>query len=82
MGLDEITDKALPRFDGTGVEICMLAEILRRSGTLIGIDIVKHRLAACHTMLQKTVVDLLSLMVLHFSFTLKKMYEAIRQQLT
>ena len=69
---DEITDKALPRFDGTGVEICMLTEILRRSGTLIGIDIVKHRLAACHTMLQKTVVDFLSLMGLHFFFFFKE----------
>lgn len=35
-----------------GAKLCMLAELLR-SGTLTGIDIAKHRLAACRSMLQK-----------------------------
>eukprot|EP01018_Ginkgo_biloba_P030676 Gb_05651 [translate_table: standard] len=34
-------------------KLCMLADLLGRSGTLTGIDIAKHRLAACRTMLQK-----------------------------
>lgn len=36
-----------------GAKLCMLAELLRRSGTLTGVDIAEHRLAACRTMLQK-----------------------------
>lgn len=31
----------------------MLAELLGNSGSLTGVDIARHRLAACRTMLQK-----------------------------
>ncbi|GLJ45248.1 hypothetical protein SUGI_0952370 [Cryptomeria japonica] len=36
-----------------GAKLCMLADLLKMSGTLTGVDIAKHRLAACRTMLQK-----------------------------
>lgn len=36
-----------------GAKLCMLSDILGSSGSLTGVDIAKHRLAACRTMLQK-----------------------------
>ena len=36
-----------------GAKLCMLADILGSTGSLTRVDIAKHRLAACRTMLQK-----------------------------
>lgn len=36
-----------------GAKLCMLSDLLGSSGSLTGVDIAKHRLAACRTMLQK-----------------------------
>jgi hypothetical protein len=36
-----------------GAKLCMLADTLGTTGSLTGVDVAKHRLAACRTMLQK-----------------------------
>jgi hypothetical protein len=36
-----------------GAKLCMLADMLGSTGSLTGVDVAKHRLAACRTMLQK-----------------------------
>lgn len=36
-----------------GAKLCMMAELLGDSGSVTGIDIARHRIAACRTMLQK-----------------------------
>lgn len=36
-----------------GAKLCMLADILGGTGSLTGVDVAKHRLSACRTMLQK-----------------------------
>ncbi len=36
-----------------GAKLCMLADMLGGRGSLTGVDVAKHRLAACRTMLQK-----------------------------
>lgn len=40
-------------FFALGAKLCMLLDLLGSSGSLTGVDIAKHRLAACRTMLQK-----------------------------
>uniref|UniRef100_M8AZX5 Ribosomal RNA small subunit methyltransferase F n=1 Tax=Aegilops tauschii TaxID=37682 RepID=M8AZX5_AEGTA len=40
-------------YDMQGAKLCMLADMLGSSGSLTGVDVAKHRLAACRTMLQK-----------------------------
>jgi hypothetical protein len=39
--------------DVQGAKLCMLADMLGSTGSLTGVDVAKHRLAACRTMLQK-----------------------------
>ncbi|XP_074348452.1 rRNA (cytosine-C(5))-methyltransferase NOP2C isoform X2 [Apium graveolens] len=36
-----------------GAKLCMISDLLGSSGTLTGVDVARHRLAACRTMLQK-----------------------------
>uniref|UniRef100_A0A164W0Y7 SAM-dependent MTase RsmB/NOP-type domain-containing protein n=1 Tax=Daucus carota subsp. sativus TaxID=79200 RepID=A0A164W0Y7_DAUCS len=36
-----------------GAKLCMISELLGSSGTVTGVDVARHRLAACRTMLQK-----------------------------
>ncbi|KAK8969760.1 hypothetical protein KSP40_PGU014255 [Platanthera guangdongensis] len=36
-----------------GAKLCMLADLLGNSGSITGVDVAQHRLAACRTMLQK-----------------------------
>jgi hypothetical protein len=36
-----------------GAKLCMLADMLGSTGSLTGVDVAKHRLSACRTMLQK-----------------------------
>lgn len=40
-------------YDMQGAKLCMLADMLGSTGSLTGVDVAKHRLAACRTMLQK-----------------------------
>ena len=37
----------------SGAKLCMLSDLLGDSGSLTGVDVARHRLAACRTMLQK-----------------------------
>ncbi|KAL5728998.1 hypothetical protein ACHQM5_002012 [Ranunculus cassubicifolius] len=46
-------DHVLDLCAAPGAKLCMLLELLGSSGSLTGVDIAKHRLAACRTMLQK-----------------------------
>ncbi|KAH9325780.1 hypothetical protein KI387_005958, partial [Taxus chinensis] len=46
-------DHVLDLCAAPGAKLCMIADLLKMSGTLTGVDIAKHRLAACRTMLQK-----------------------------
>ncbi|RZC45934.1 hypothetical protein C5167_038878 [Papaver somniferum] len=46
-------DHVLDLCAAPGAKLCMLADLLGSSGSLTGVDIAKHRLAACRTMLQK-----------------------------
>ncbi|KAI3977297.1 hypothetical protein MKX01_030734 [Papaver californicum] len=46
-------DHVLDLCAAPGAKFCMLADLLGSSGSLTGVDIAKHRLAACRTMLQK-----------------------------
>ncbi|KAK1359839.1 RNA (C5-cytosine) methyltransferase, subfamily [Heracleum sosnowskyi] len=36
-----------------GAKLCMISDLLGSSGTVTGVDVARHRLAACRTMLQK-----------------------------
>lgn len=36
-----------------GAKLCMISELLGDSGSVTGIDVARHRIAACRTMLQK-----------------------------
>lgn len=46
-------DHVLDLCAAPGAKLCMLSDLLGTSGSLTGVDIAKHRLAACRTMLQK-----------------------------
>lgn len=46
-------DHVLDLCAAPGAKLCMLADMLGSTGSLTGIDVAKHRLAACRTMLQK-----------------------------
>ncbi|GJN12511.1 hypothetical protein PR202_ga30794 [Eleusine coracana subsp. coracana] len=46
-------DHVLDLCAAPGAKLCMLADILGNTGSLTGVDVAKHRLAACRTMLQK-----------------------------
>ena len=40
----------------SGAKLCMISDLLGDSGTVTGVDVARHRLAACRTMLQKYVL--------------------------
>uniref|UniRef100_A0A0D9VFH9 SAM-dependent MTase RsmB/NOP-type domain-containing protein n=1 Tax=Leersia perrieri TaxID=77586 RepID=A0A0D9VFH9_9ORYZ len=46
-------DHVLDLCAAPGAKLCMLADMLGTTGSLTGVDVAKHRLAACRTMLQK-----------------------------
>lgn len=37
----------------TGAKLCLISDLLDDSGSVTGVDVSRHRLAACRTMLQK-----------------------------
>ena len=37
----------------SGAKLCMISDLLGDSGSVTGVDVASHRLAACRTMLQK-----------------------------
>lgn len=37
----------------SGAKLCMILDLLCGSGSVTGVDVARHRLAACRTMLQK-----------------------------
>ncbi|ERM99195.1 uncharacterized protein LOC18427225 isoform X2 [Amborella trichopoda] len=46
-------DHVLDLCAAPGAKLCMILDLLSSSGSLTGVDIARHRLAACRTMLQK-----------------------------
>ncbi|XP_068654604.1 uncharacterized protein [Aristolochia californica] len=46
-------DHVLDLCAAPGAKLCMLSDLLGNSGSLTGVDVAKHRLAACRSMLQK-----------------------------
>ncbi|OIT33412.1 PREDICTED: uncharacterized protein LOC109206049 [Nicotiana attenuata] len=48
-----VGDHVLDLCAAPGAKLCMILDILGSSGSVTGVDIAKHRLAACRTMLQK-----------------------------
>ncbi|GAA0159649.1 RNA methyltransferase [Lithospermum erythrorhizon] len=46
-------DHVLDLCAAPGAKLCMILELLGNSGSVTGLDIAKHRLAACRTLLQK-----------------------------
>ncbi|KAF3320568.1 putative 28S rRNA (cytosine-C(5))-methyltransferase isoform X1 [Carex littledalei] len=46
-------DHVLDLCAAPGAKLCMLCEMLGRNGSLTGVDVARHRLAACRTMLRK-----------------------------
>ncbi|GFY88026.1 S-adenosyl-L-methionine-dependent methyltransferases superfamily protein [Actinidia rufa] len=46
-------DHVLDLCAAPGAKLCMIVELLGRSGSVTGVDVASHRLAACRTMLQK-----------------------------
>ncbi|KAF0935484.1 hypothetical protein E2562_033625 [Oryza meyeriana var. granulata] len=46
-------DHVLDLCAAPGAKLCMLADMLGSTGSLTGVDVAKHRLAACRTMLLK-----------------------------
>ncbi|KAG9439377.1 hypothetical protein H6P81_019542 [Aristolochia fimbriata] len=46
-------DHVLDLCAAPGAKLCFLSDLLGNSGSLTGVDIAKHRLAACRTMLKK-----------------------------
>jgi len=37
----------------SGAKLCMILELLGNSGSVTGVDVARHRLAACRTLVQK-----------------------------
>ncbi|XP_009614511.1 rRNA (cytosine-C(5))-methyltransferase NOP2C isoform X1 [Nicotiana tomentosiformis] len=48
-----VGDHVLDLCAAPGAKLCMILDILGSSGSVTGVDVAKHRLAACRTMLQK-----------------------------
>ncbi|XP_060189299.1 uncharacterized protein LOC132618253 [Lycium barbarum] len=48
-----VGDRVLDLCAAPGAKLCMMLDILGSSGSVTGVDIAKHRLAACRTMIQK-----------------------------
>ncbi|XP_010275079.1 PREDICTED: uncharacterized protein LOC104610247 isoform X2 [Nelumbo nucifera] len=46
-------DHVLDLCAAPGAKLCMLLDLLGSSGSVTGVDVARHRLAACRTMLQK-----------------------------
>ncbi|WCJ32638.1 Ribosomal RNA small subunit methyltransferase F [Euphorbia peplus] len=46
-------DHVLDLCAAPGAKLCMITDLLGDSGSITGVDIARHRLAACRTMLQK-----------------------------
>ncbi|XP_050230468.1 uncharacterized protein LOC126679471 [Mercurialis annua] len=46
-------DHVLDLCAAPGAKLCMMAELLGNSGSVTGVDVARHRLAACRTLLQK-----------------------------
>ncbi|KAI4327743.1 hypothetical protein L6164_020168 [Bauhinia variegata] len=46
-------DHVLDLCAAPGAKLCMILDLLGNSGSLTGVDVARHRLAACRTMLQK-----------------------------
>ncbi|CAK7334245.1 unnamed protein product [Dovyalis caffra] len=48
-----VGDHVLDLCAAPGAKLCMISDLLGDSGSVTGVDIARHRLAACRTMLQK-----------------------------
>ncbi|KAM7520079.1 hypothetical protein LguiB_019041 [Lonicera macranthoides] len=46
-------DHVLDLCAAPGAKLCMISDLLGSSGSVTGVDVARHRLAACRTMLQK-----------------------------
>ncbi|KAK9285381.1 hypothetical protein L1049_024572 [Liquidambar formosana] len=46
-------DHVLDLCAAPGAKLCMILDLLGNSGTVTGVDVTRHRLAACRTLLQK-----------------------------
>lgn len=46
-------DHVLDLCAAPGAKLCMILDLLRDSGSVTGVDVARHRLAACRTMVQK-----------------------------
>ncbi|GMP27128.1 hypothetical protein CsSME_00003259 [Camellia sinensis var. sinensis] len=46
-------DHVLDLCAAPGAKLCMILDLLGSSGSVTGVDVARHRLAACRTMLQK-----------------------------
>uniref|UniRef100_A0A1D1XNK9 Ribosomal RNA small subunit methyltransferase F n=1 Tax=Anthurium amnicola TaxID=1678845 RepID=A0A1D1XNK9_9ARAE len=46
-------DHVLDLCAAPGPKLCMISDLLGTTGTITGVDVARHRLAACRTMLQK-----------------------------
>uniref|UniRef100_A0A5B7CB73 SAM-dependent MTase RsmB/NOP-type domain-containing protein n=1 Tax=Davidia involucrata TaxID=16924 RepID=A0A5B7CB73_DAVIN len=49
-------DHVLDLCAAPGAKLCMILDLLGSSGSVTGVDVARHRLAACRTMLQKYVL--------------------------
>lgn len=57
MALDiSVGDHVLDLCCAPGAKLCMISDLLGDSGSVTGVDVARHRLAACRTMLQKYVL--------------------------
>ncbi|KAJ8443605.1 hypothetical protein Cgig2_019587 [Carnegiea gigantea] len=50
-------DHVLDLCAAPGAKLCMILDLLRDSGSVTGVDVARHRLAACRTMVQKYALD-------------------------
>lgn len=51
-----VGDHVLDLCCAPGAKLCMISDLLGDSGSVTGVDVARHRLAACRTMLQKYVL--------------------------